>query len=404
MTLRAFPPLDSNEKATQARRLLDIDRHHAAELGRLAVLAASSGSYELPDGAVVDWAADVRAATESKISIPPGSRLPAAGSQKFAETLVTVSNEPTLSAARRMAEAGDAPLVLNMANGVTPGGGFQSGSRAQEETLCRSSSLYNTLVGDEMYSAHRERADYESSDWVILSPRVPVFRDDAGNVLPQPWHCSFLTCAAPYAPKVGSQRSAELLGQRIERILNVAHAYGYESLVLGAWGCGAYGNDPRLAAASFGDTLSREFDGAFRQVVFAVTDWSPRRQFLGPFRDEFSPRKWNSVRAHPARSFGDESLARGVVCPQPGAPLSEMLEFALTYDGYGRIASSPEHLGNLLEPFFAEWHRDGLPPDWAGIDLLRAALFWLQRGAHHRGDEESMLGEFDALVDAIRDR
>ncbi|WP_145385879.1 TIGR02452 family protein [Stieleria neptunia] len=68
----------------------------------------------------------------------------------------------------------------------------------------------------------------------------------------------------------------------------IAAAYGYRSLVLGAWGCGAFENDPKRTAQDFRDALESDFAGHFSTVVFAITDWSPERRFLGPFRDVFS--------------------------------------------------------------------------------------------------------------------
>ena len=73
----------------------------------------------------------------------------------------------------------------------------------------------------------------------MLSPNVPVFRDDRGIELDVPWLVSFLTCAAPYAPSVGHPRSGDLFEQRIARVLSIAQAYGYSELVLGAW-CAAH--------------------------------------------------------------------------------------------------------------------------------------------------------------------
>jgi uncharacterized protein (TIGR02452 family) len=58
--------------------------------------------------------------------------------------------------------------------------------------------------------------------------------------------------------------------------------------VLGAWGCGAFGNDPNRTAVDFREALENEFRGAFSDVVFAITDWSPERRFLGPFRKVFA--------------------------------------------------------------------------------------------------------------------
>jgi uncharacterized protein (TIGR02452 family) len=177
---------------------------------------------------------------------------------------------------------------LNFANGVHPGGGFLGGARAQEEVLCRSSALYQTIVGDPMYEAHARRSRPDSTDWAILSPDVPVFRKDDGTTLERLWLLSFITCAAPYAPALGQPEAGNLLQRRIHRVLAIARAYRYVTLVLGAWGCGAFENDPQRTATDFRSALETDFCGAFREVVFAITDWSAQRRFLGPFRDVFS--------------------------------------------------------------------------------------------------------------------
>jgi uncharacterized protein (TIGR02452 family) len=287
--LKLLPCLDSPEFAEANRRALDIDRSQAAALGKSAVAAACEGRYSRGN-LHVDWSAAVTAAATAKVSIPPHAKLPAAASARLAETRVQVANETTLVAAKRLVERGLRPLALNFANGIQPGGGFCLGARAQEEVLCRSSALFQTLVDDPMYAEHRRTAELveTASDWAIYSPDVPVFRDDNGAALAQPWLLSFLTCAAPYAKRVGQPRSADLLSQRIERVLSIAQAYGHLSLVLGAWGCGAFGNDAQRAAADFRIALETGFDGVFSEVVFAVTDWSPERKFLGPFRDAFA--------------------------------------------------------------------------------------------------------------------
>jgi uncharacterized protein (DUF1810 family) len=141
-----------------------------------------------------------------------------------------------------------------------------------------------------MYAYHRGLPEPTSSDWIILSPRVPVFRDDDGSALEEPWLLDFATCAAPYAARIGNDRSAYLLASRIIRLLAVAAASGYEDLVLGAWGCGAFANDPERTARDFLSALEGEFAGRFNHVVFAITDWSSERNTLGPFRDAFSPK------------------------------------------------------------------------------------------------------------------
>jgi len=107
-------------------------------------------------------------------------------------------------------------------------------------------------------------------------------------VLEQPWLLSFITCAAPYAPDTGQPLAGDLLQQRMHRVLAIARSYGHAVLVLGAWGCGAFANDPRRTARDFRQVLEYDFRGAFVHIVFAITDWSPERRFLRSFREVFA--------------------------------------------------------------------------------------------------------------------
>ena len=274
--------------AASRQRELDLPTKVAAALGRSAFEAATRGYYRYGPGQRIDWGHYVKAAQRAKKSIPPDGKLLKPRPRVFTETRVQVSNETTLGVARRLSDAGMNPLALNFANGVQAGGGFLGGARAQEEVLCRSSALYATLVGDRMYDAHRERPQPDSTDWAIYSPQVPVFRTDDGAELEQVWLLSFITCAAPDAPSVGQPEAGDLLRRRIHRVLAIALAYEYSTLVLGAWGCGAFENDPYRTATDFRHAMEHEFSGAFAHVTFAIADWSPERKYLGPFRDVFS--------------------------------------------------------------------------------------------------------------------
>ena len=220
--LHVLPCLDDEFRADRHRTNLDIPQRIAAELGRSAVEAIRVGSYQGPAGPV-DWRAEVERTVSLRQSIRPDAALPPAPGRRFPRTEVQVTNETTLEAGRRLVDRGFRPLALNFANGISPGGGFLHGARAQEEALCRSSALYATLVDDPMYAAHYFRPLPDSTDWCLISREVPVFRDDAGNPLPRPWLLDFLTCAAPYAPAVGSDASARVLRARIGRGLAVAH-------------------------------------------------------------------------------------------------------------------------------------------------------------------------------------
>ncbi len=289
--ITVLPCLDSPEMAEERRNELWISRSRAAAMGESAVLISSQGWYLNPRNERVDL--NVQAAVAHRKSIPPDAALPPggpAGARMYDETTIQVSNETTLQAILRLHDDAGASkvLALNFANGVHPGGGFLHGARAQEECLCRSSCLYLTLAGDPMYAHHATRQQPDSTDWAILSPGVPVFRTDDGAELDTSWLADFITCAAPYAPTVGIGTSAALMDSRIHRILEIARAFGYSDLVLGAWGCGAFGNDPAATAQSFRTHLAGDFAGAFSRIVFAITDWSPERRMLGPFRDVFA--------------------------------------------------------------------------------------------------------------------
>lgn len=181
--MKLLPCLDSPNMAEMCCRELDISRQHAAKLGISAVECAENGFYLTDLGARVDWSETVQRARMAKESIPPDAELPQSTAGPFEEMSVQITNETTLGASRRLSERRLRPLALNFANGVQPGGGFLNGARAQEESLCRSSALYDTLVGDPMYEAHRLRPLPDSSDWAIYSPDVPVFRTGGGSPL-----------------------------------------------------------------------------------------------------------------------------------------------------------------------------------------------------------------------------
>ena len=272
--------------AKKRNQELRISRDLAMELGKLAVTTSKQGWYLNTNKEKRDISVFVQDSLSQKVSIPPDFPLPF-NEQRFDQMTIQVSNETTLQASKRLLDTGTNVLALNFANGISPGGGFLHGALAQEECLCRSSALYVTLQGDPMYKHHAARSQPDSTDWAILSPKVPVFRTDEGTILETPYLLSFLTCAAPYAPTIGKQKSAELMNKRIRRILQISKAYRYEALVLGAWGCGAFANDPFTTAQSFKNELFGDFAGAFQQVVFAITDWSPERRLLGPFMDSF---------------------------------------------------------------------------------------------------------------------
>ena len=193
-----------------------------------------------------------------------------------------VVDETTLKAAGALVAAGHRPLALNFANGVSPGGGFLNGLRRRSADRVPSSRRSTPTPC--MRRTGNARGPIRRTG-PFSRPALPVFRTDRGHALVRPWRLCFITAAAPVATRIGQPEAAALLKQRIHRVLAVSRAHGYRTLVLGAWGCGAFGNDPHQTAEDFRAALADEYVGAFRQVLFAISDWSPERRFLGPFRD-----------------------------------------------------------------------------------------------------------------------
>lgn len=270
-----------------------IDRDFAAGLALDTIQILHAGSYRAPSGRRVAIGVLVEQAVRGTIAYPPDVSL-AAQAFSAVPSAIAVSNETTLEAAQRWVETGQRVAALNFASATHPGGGFLAGARAKEESLARSSGLYACLEHQPMYGFHRARHDPLYTDYVIYSPDVPVFRTDAGALLEVPYLCSFITSAAAnaYAARnVAPDRVGDIgraMQARIHRVLTVATLHPPDVLILGAWGCGAFGNDPRLIAGLFREALTGPFADAFPRVIFAITDWSADRRFIGPFADAFS--------------------------------------------------------------------------------------------------------------------
>lgn len=264
-------------------------------IARQTVAIAEAGEYRNDAGRSVTIADAVSSAVAgTRLYLPddhlwdrylPDDPSPISGTPAGAP-LVEVTHESTLIALRRMDTE---PACLVFASAKNPGGGFLGGAKAQEESIARASALYPCLLAaSDFYAFHRAQGDLRYSDRVIYSPGVPVFRDDRGNLLDRPHYATFLTAAAPNLGAIlrNQPRHADdvpaVLARRARRVLDIAAAHGHRCLVLGAWGCGVFRNDPTSVANAFAGAL-REVN-RFDRVVFAIHDSLPGTPVLAAFR------------------------------------------------------------------------------------------------------------------------
>ena len=207
---------------------------------------------------------------------------------------IRVTPSASFAAALRLRkEFPDARIAVhNFASATNPGGGVESGASAQEECLCRCSTLFPVLKTDTLYTQyyafHRARRDTRYTDACIWSPDIIICKTDTASperMAKDDW-CTVdvLTCAAPnLRPKPYNRMNpgqgeairvtdAELLKlhkHRARHMLSIAAAQGDEVLVLGAFGCGAFRNDPKVVARAYKEILP-EFAGCFTCIEFGV--------------------------------------------------------------------------------------------------------------------------------------
>ena len=178
--------------------------------------------------------------------------------------------------------------VLNFASATTPGGGVEKGASAQEECLCRVSTLYPCLKDQKMkdcfYTPHRQNRNALHNDDIIYTPNVVVIKDDDHNPISENFMVDIITCAAPnlrekpnnaYNSGDGNKveiSANELLAlheKRARKIFASAIVNRVEVLILGAFGCGAFCNDPYVVAQAYKNVLP-EFEHYFQTIEFAV--------------------------------------------------------------------------------------------------------------------------------------
>lgn len=222
------------------------------------------------------------------------------GSFENFDTKIFVQNENVINRIFTACKSSKHVGVLNFASAKNPGGGFQYGANAQEEALCRVSYLYGELIKfkQSYYSENQKNANrYLYSDKLIYSHKVKFIKNvqtnGAREFITDPVFCDVITIAAPNK-SVNSKNSVKVtereytidLVNKLTKVLREFKRNDCKDLILGAFGCGVFGNDPKKVARIFDLLLqSNEFYGEFREVIFSIYGKGPN---LTAFRKEFN--------------------------------------------------------------------------------------------------------------------
>jgi uncharacterized protein (TIGR02452 family) len=266
------------------------------EIAKSTLEILKQGFYTNNKGEKVDITHIQQKAVDNTLMFKPDELkelLENAGQPNNFQTAYEVANETTLDAARRLIDAGELNvLCLNFASAKNPGGGFLGGALAQEECIARASGLYPCLLkAGEYYTYHRQLNTCLYSDHMIYSPDVPIIKDEEGNMLDAPACIAIITSPAVNAGvikrnEVGNiDQIIPVMKVRIEKLLGLCLHYQHRTLVLGAWGCGVFQNEPEDIAQLFLEALTGRFANQFKRIVFAVKTNNER--IIEPFRKRF---------------------------------------------------------------------------------------------------------------------
>lgn len=263
-------------------------------LAKQTIEVCKEKKYTNLQGEIVDFSEEMDAALKGTVYFPHDHFLPNPLPREKDVAIVPtieVTNETTAQAAVRLAALGKEDIVaLNFASARNQGGGFLGGALAQEEDLCRASGLYPCLKSKPLfYNANILAEDTFYTDGVIYSPKVPFFRNEHNLFLDKPFTLSIISAPAPNLNGVRPEGFTSLceivIRTRAERVLKIALAKGHKNIILGAWGCGAFGNDPNLVANEFKKVLEKF--PYFEHVCFAVYDKREPPVLLETFQSVF---------------------------------------------------------------------------------------------------------------------
>lgn len=274
-----------------------ISNEHFHKIAIETIQIAKTGKYTNKYGRVVDISDSIAQCVNNTVLVKPDT--PAniiAGenlSHKFTSRISFTQNT-TVDEIIMQSKRSTFVTALNFASAKHPGGAFQNGVSTQEETLARSSALYASLLPHQEMYQHNAKLNGFYSDYMIVSPKVPFFRENNGDLLPLPVLANIITSPAVNLRAIRENQPdkvRKVMYARIEKILAAAASLKTDTLILGAFGCGVFKNDPSDVAWNFEKLLNGAYKNVFRNVIFAIYEKDRNHPILHTFLEVFGKKQ-----------------------------------------------------------------------------------------------------------------
>jgi uncharacterized protein (TIGR02452 family) len=189
------------------------------------------------------------------------------------ETIANIQtiNSDTVSAALEYSRKGRT-AILNMASFKRPGGGVANGAKAQEECLFRCSNL-SKVISNEFYPLGVNEGLYT---------RDAVFFKDFNYNQIEPFMVDVITVAAINLSKEDNPKEIldsydVIMMDKMRLMFDMALQNGCKNIILGAWGCGVFSNNPVNIASMFEEVMMKRknrvdstYHECFENIIFAV--------------------------------------------------------------------------------------------------------------------------------------
>jgi uncharacterized protein (TIGR02452 family) len=289
--MTSMPNIDLPE-LTHTHLLLNNNNDLAYDIAIETREMVKNGCYINTHGISVNFAKARDAAKQALVVYQPGELIPV-GQPRYDQLHITMHNQTTVDVAQIRSAQGYTVAILNFASALTPGGGWLRGAIAQEESLARSSSLVYSLQDVQWYKDKSHFGNPFYDDTVIVTPNLPFFRTHDGKLLDTPWYGSVITSAAVYAHGVRRSmpnRISEIethMRSRVQSVYRAATTLNANVLILGAWGCGEFGNSPEFIARIMKEELNTVDMRYFEAIDMVVADTHPLKQNYEAFAKQF---------------------------------------------------------------------------------------------------------------------